>query len=244
MSLRYGKDFVDLKSRDEEGRDYLLRMLGERSRRSFCGEQLSRKIRLLVSHGADIGVTDKYGMSCLHALFSNQRVHHYPELLMDPLCLLVELGADIYAVTNSGYSVTEWAHYVRDGYFWEEGLEKAGYDVEQVYLEDCNRGWSFSDDVLAPKEGHPRQRGCCSSAYYNIDDFERRHRRLSIRKPNRHKFNEPEGNISDKEEEQGEEQDSVTDRERSAQSPVHEFIEEGALESDSDEEMGGVPVTN
>ena len=242
---------------------------------SRCGN-LSQKIRLLVSHGADIGVRDKYGMTCLHALMSHVIVYSIPEtwteIMMDPLCLLVQLGADIHAVTHSGYSVTEWAHCLRRGHAWEEALEKAGYDVERVYLEDFNRGWSIADDVFAPDEGHRRRRGVFSSQYYNLsfdEKLDRVHYFHRREIASEDELDEPEDGTSSEEEEEElddgedelndgedelddgedelddgeEERDHIMGLKEHRHGSCHGFVDENPQESDSDEEMGGVPVT-
>ena len=276
MSLQYGKEFIDLNSRDEEGRDYLLRMLREPMLLTshLSDHHFSRKIRHLVSHGADIGARDKLGISCLHALFSTHSLDLTAEFLMDLLCLLVQLGADIHAVAHSGYSVTEWAHFLRKGRTWEEALGKAGYDVERVYFKDFNRGWSIADDGFAPAGNRPRRRGSFSKEYYNLTWVEVEERRrfahpgeskdqilsAQLRETierfklpgftNEYKLDESESETVNEEEE--DEQDVIEEQElynnvvleEHSQGPLHGFVDESPPESDSDEEMGGVPVTN
>lgn len=258
MILRYGKEFIDLKSQDEEGRDYFLRMCIEfcpiSVSTSACGNNLSHNIRLLVSHGADVGVRDKYGTSCLHALISNDWLEHKSDIIdrgkmVHALCLLVQLGADIHAVTNSGYSVTEWAHFIRRGHIWEEALEKAGYDVERVYLEDFNHGWSIADDNCAPEGNRPRRRGSFSSQYHNVYFWEHRKRYVLLGEyAAEDELDEPEDGTSSEEEDElddgeEEERDNVMGPTELDQHPFHGYVDENPQESDSDEEMGGVPVS-
>ena len=210
------------------------------------GNDLSENIRLLVAHGADIAVRDKKGMSCLHALLSNKWFHYDLDriAMIDALCLFLQLGADMHAVTLSGYSVTELANLLRNGQIWQEALEKAGYDVEGVFLEDSNYGSVISDDIYAPREGHSRRRGSYSDEYFDLDMRELGRRFYGV--DHMESMFEDELDESDDEpngeEEEG--QDSIMDLKEHKQAPIHGFIDESPLDSDSDEDMGGVPVTN
>lgn len=268
--MKYGKEFIDLDKRDEKGQDPFLRML-----RKFVPtgirNNLSQNIILLLGYGADLGTRDLYGHSCLHISLTNEsvvasvfsRTTYFNgldyQMMVDAISLLVKLGADIYAVDNAGYSVTEWAHSLRLGGAWESALAKAGWRVEQVYQKDHRNGRKVSDDIFAPQMNHPRQCSVLQGPYYNIGRGEIMMKRFDIRDTDFESTDsEPTGSESMRTETESEKvNDSSLEEEEKGQqvdnNPVPELSHrytnqintiEYLLNSDSDEDMGGVRITN
>ena len=277
LTFRHGGAFIDLKTQDKHGQDDLLRMLKSFAPSSHyydsIGNDLSRNIDLLVAHDADINVRDVHGQGCLHTLVSNFSFdcqYYNPEaarVMVDAASLLLRMGADIYAVDRYGFSVTEWVHYRRKGPGWEDALEAAGFDVEQVYQRDHNNVRKASDDCFAPKQLSPRRRGPFCKGYHNLT------RRESIRRSrigchSMHELEDPQDEptkwtseeeklddpIGDNnpspvstdcssDEEAGEEDESQSN-ENCAQGPDSDQMIEDPLDFDSDEEMGGVRLVD
>ncbi|KAL9003611.1 MAG: hypothetical protein Q9188_003532 [Gyalolechia gomerana] len=273
--MKYGKEFIDLDKRDEKGQDSFLRMLrnfipASESITGRIGNNLSQNIILLLGHGANLRTRNLHGQSCLHVLLLNLSVYaripqiSSPErlcyqMMVDAMSLLIKLGTDIYAVNNAGYSVTEWAHYLRKGEAWESALEKAGWNVEQVHQKDHRNGRKVSDDIFAPERNHPRQCSVLQGPYYNIGHGEMMMRQFDIRDTDfestdseptdsesmRTKTESEEVNDSSlEEEEKGQQVDNNPVPELSHRDTNQDNTIEHLFNSDCDEEMGGVPITN
>ncbi|KAL8934600.1 MAG: hypothetical protein Q9211_005144 [Gyalolechia sp. 1 TL-2023] len=268
LVLKYGKEYIDWKMRDENGQDYFHRMLfiDPMGRlHTNLGNTLSQNITLLLAHGADLGTRDLFGRSCLHTLLSNDELrdgfdYHYVssetipqfQVIVNAISALIRMGADIYAVDNVGFSVTEWAHYIRVGEAWDSALEEAGWDVEQVYQKDHRNGRKVSDDIFAPGKDWPRQKGSfqwCSSSYNDIPFAE-----LLKRTRKSHSDFSTKATQIETESEESDESSSVTEENAKEKHPDlkpelslevdnQNNIIDHPLDSDSDEEMGGVPIT-
>ncbi|KAL9024191.1 MAG: hypothetical protein Q9196_006697 [Gyalolechia fulgens] len=256
LFLKYGKELIDLKTRDENGQDYFLRMLLKFD--SMWGRNLPQNIALLLSHGVDVGTKDLLGRSCLHTLLSNRHLAYYSyqqepsdatypfEMKVEAISLLIDMGADIYLVDDAGYSVTEWAHYLRQGEFWQTALKKAGWNVKQVYQKDHRNGRKVSDDPFAPQRDWRRQKrrfNCGSGRYFDLPDMEL-YKRLRF---NHTRQIETESEKSDESssdtEENAQEKDNDLKPELSLEVSNGNNTIDHPLDSDSDEEMGGVPIT-
>jgi hypothetical protein len=93
------------------------------------------KFALLIERGADPNVRDNEGYSCLHIIMSYE---HLPERrlaekeLPDILMVLVTGGADVFATSHGGETVSHAA--IRNGYtyIWKQVLKDCGYNSEAV----------------------------------------------------------------------------------------------------------------
>lgn len=179
MTLKYGRGYIDLSTRDNKGRNYILRMLSfiDCIRVAHYDKQLEddviHKIQILHSYGVDIHSKDNYGRGCLHMLLDIPRIEgeNNVRITMIILSHLIGMGADIHAVDEAGGSVTELAHKNRLGRLWEAALERSGLDVQQVYLDDHHSTLRYSNDIYAPDKDHPRQVRPLNSAYYDLEDM-------------------------------------------------------------------------
>ncbi|KAL8941816.1 MAG: hypothetical protein Q9216_002016 [Gyalolechia sp. 2 TL-2023] len=259
--MKYGNDFIDLKERDKYGRNYLYRMLlyfnPSPATSTEVGNNLSENIKLLLAHGANLETRDPDSFSCLHLLLRNYSRRFFDplsrsqraQMLVDALSLLIRKGADVHAVDNDGFSVTELAHHLRAGGPWEDALEEAGWDVEQVYMEDHGKGWKVSDDIFSPEENSSRHRGHYQRSpgpYHNLATNEMLYRvhELNLMFPKEStrsdvRFEDINDKSSDKKE-----YDSQSDmpKHKSDHAENHDNATEEASDSDSDEEMGGVSI--
>lgn len=175
MTLKYGANYIDLKARDEDGRDSFLQMLCNLS--SYASrKEIFQKVKLLLSYGAEIGTRDVFNRGCLHALVcyphniyarSLKQFKNFRQTVISILSTLIRMGADIYAVDIRGISVTELAHSYRNGRLWEEALKDCGLEVEHVYVKDYGIGTWVSDDIYAPRHDQPRQAGTFDIDYYD-----------------------------------------------------------------------------
>lgn len=211
----------------------------------MVGNDLCQNIRHMLAHGADVQTKDLYGRGCLHTLISNSYFHcstsqTEKQMLTEALSLLIRQGADIYAVDNDGFSVTEWAHFGRRGYYWEAALENSALEVEQVYLKDHNNRSKVSDDIYAPDEAHPRQRGCDKDYLTWDEELERMGAGIIGVNSPVDKEEPSDSKIRPIDEE--EDDFGANDGDRDEDSYQDE-CDGSELHSDSDEEMGGVPVT-
>lgn len=118
------------------------------------------KIATLLRHGASPNLEkSSYFHWIIHRLPETICSSWAHERIVKCFIAFIKGGADIYAIENSWWSVTEILHYYRQGPTWEEALEACDFNVEEVYAKDHNRGALNSTDIYAPREGRPRRRG-------------------------------------------------------------------------------------
>ncbi|KAL8667126.1 MAG: hypothetical protein Q9168_007345 [Polycauliona sp. 1 TL-2023] len=237
-TLKYGKVFIDLNSRDEHGEDYFLQMLHgfihyppsmRESEAMIVGVNLSQSIRVLLAHGADLRSRNSLGENCLRVLIDTFARHYDFDPNEDPRRKYV-------------LDRIERAHDLRVGQYWESALEKAGWDVEQVYLEDHQHGTGYAAKCFLPSDGsHPRLKSKCSC-----------HERLDRRLEGINRSTDP-GSIQS--ETDPEESDAVSSNSQKVSEPMEYNpnisnlavtrggTTEHASYSDSDDEMGGVRIT-
>ena len=102
---------------------------------------------------------DCYGFTCLHNVVrsANHRLSNpqFSLTLKDSLKILIRAGADVYATTNRGYSVSDFAYsaFFPDppprflGEVWEEALSACGYDVTWFREDYCRRKHADAGDL-------------------------------------------------------------------------------------------------
>ena len=142
-------------------------------------DELIQKIQILHFYGVDIHSKDRYGRGCLHMLLGRPTDYLWPsshaeakaKKIIGIFSHLINMGANLYAVDDAGWSVTEVAHGFRLGRLWEVALERSGLDIQQVYLDDHHSTVRYSNDIYAPDKDHPRQVRQLDSAYYDLEDM-------------------------------------------------------------------------
>jgi hypothetical protein len=109
--------------------------------RAFSGRaevfEAAEKIHLLLERGADVGVRDEDGRSCIHlvlnSLMNADGLYDHCEIqLKDVLMRMVTFGADIDACDKRGESVPETACKVGYEELWLEIVAECGKDPEPV----------------------------------------------------------------------------------------------------------------
>lgn len=114
------------------------------------GVETFEKIMLLLERGADAKIVNDYGETCLHRILSYKIAGYFGNRwnlrinLCQPLCrrrtedaekvlvALVKAGANVYARTNWGESVSERAYCNGHTKLWMKVLKTCGYDPWDV----------------------------------------------------------------------------------------------------------------
>lgn len=97
----------------------------------------ARKFKLLLDRGADIKARDHFGRNCLHMAVMTAGRPIEGDREMEAISLLIQRGADIFNVDNSGCSIFDTA-YACDhdcisflggyrGDLWDAALSRCGY---------------------------------------------------------------------------------------------------------------------
>ena len=105
--------------------------------------QITDKIALLLSRGANVDARNHRGETSLHVAFSNyspheepglwlRRIQRHPSRSMDILILMCSAGADLCAIDNQGRSVSDAAFEVEQEVAWTEALKYCGIDINDV----------------------------------------------------------------------------------------------------------------
>lgn len=277
LTLKHGREYIDLSERDDRGRNYILQMLAKHFvyRRTAMGKKFCdnviRKIQILHSYGVEIGSKDNEGRGCLHTLLDRYwyqfgkrdigKLEVNARTVIGILSYLIGTGADIYAVDKYGWSVTELAHFNRLGRLWEIALGYCGLDIQQVYLDDHHSTLAYSNDIYAPDKDQPRQVRPLDSAYYDFENMD-----LGVKVVLLYDHIDISGNAQarvfdlagtessdydSKASEWSEEsiiedyddEESHLSSEQCSQISGEDQTNTSSEDGDSDEEMGGVPVT-
>lgn len=229
---------------------------------------MAQKIKYLLSYSLNVGTRDSDGQGCLHTLLHLNRrtilergaITHAHPTLFGVISLLIQTDADIYAVDDEGFSVTEFAHFNRMGHVWERALTRCGYDIQQVYNTDHNKGHEYSDDIYAPDHDQPRQVRAFCSNYYKAEGVEglsgsdtpEPEKKIEWSYVNSmsedEDAEEEEGKLDDDgkendDNEKGQEEGTSHTTENYGQNSIEEHTETDTEQSLSDDEMGGVRVT-
>ncbi|KAI4265469.1 MAG: hypothetical protein L6R38_009397, partial [Xanthoria sp. 2 TBL-2021] len=230
--------------------------------------RVAQKIKYLLSYSLNVGTRDSDGQGCLHTLLHLNRrtilergaITHAHPTLFGVISLLIQTDADIYAVDDEGFSVTEFAHFNRMGHVWERALTRCGYDIQQVYNTDHNKGHEYSDDIYAPDHDQPRQVRAFCSNYYKAEGVEglsgsdtpEPEKKIEWSYVNSmsedEDAEEEEGKLDDDgkendDNEKGQEEGTSHTTENYGQNSIEEHTETDTEQSLSDDEMGGVRVT-
>jgi len=132
--LESGGLSIDLEERDGEGETALLRLLH--------GQMMPEPsmITMLLNHGANVAARNFSGQGCLHTILLNNAAYKAFDVrnLAESLPILLDRGADIYAINESGASVTAYAMEFGHANTWFESLATSthGYDVREVLVQD------------------------------------------------------------------------------------------------------------
>ena len=111
------------------------------------------KFVLLIQRSADIHACDADGKNCLHILMENGGPTHR-EQMYDVLMVLLTAGADVFATTKCGRTVSYFARKHGYGDLWRQVLEECGYDTRPLLVFSR---YHFSLYALH-EEACPRQR--------------------------------------------------------------------------------------
>ena len=94
------------------------------------------KMALLLSRGADVKARNSRGETCLHRVLlrydSVDDIFCHRSRTRDIMVLLITAGADVCAIDQKGYSVSDLA--IRSGHLdiWTEALKYCGIDIKDV----------------------------------------------------------------------------------------------------------------
>lgn len=91
------------------------------------------KFVLLIQRSADIHARDADGKNCLHILMENGGPTHR-EQMYDVLMVLLTAGADVYATTKDGRTVSYFARKHGYGDLWRQVLGECGYDTRTLLV--------------------------------------------------------------------------------------------------------------
>ncbi|KAI0412920.1 ankyrin repeat-containing domain protein [Xylaria grammica] len=110
---------------------------------AFNYGDIAERIRKFLDAGANVNLRNGKGQSCLHVCLQHARLHvrdsrYLIRSQFRAIKLLIERGADVYAVDLSGKSVSELAYVGMNGYhlgdgfvgdLWDAVLHDCGYDI-------------------------------------------------------------------------------------------------------------------
>ncbi|KAI9849585.1 MAG: hypothetical protein M1830_007099, partial [Pleopsidium flavum] len=132
-SLFWIRRSIDLEESDGKGRTALLRLLYAQGRSDLS------MITMLLYHGANVAALNFSGQGCLHTILNNYaRKGVGVGTLPECLSILLDRGADIYAIDLDGRSVTATAMLtcLANTWFDSLGTSTHGYDVREVLVKE------------------------------------------------------------------------------------------------------------
>lgn len=128
--------------------------------------QISEKIALLLSRGANVKATNALGQSCLHLTWRDlcldkdncwsrdeEKLRRHCFRTIDIAILMISAGADVCAIDGKGWSVSEIAKQSGQQALWTEALKYCGIDIEDV-LAQRNSNPAYST-ALSPEYSQP-----------------------------------------------------------------------------------------
>ena len=128
--------------------------------------QISDKIALLLSRGANVKATNALGKSCLHLTWLHHRhdkdscwsrdgekVRRHLCRTIDIAILMISAGADVCAIDEEGWSVSDIAKQSGQQALWTEALKYCGIDIKDV-LAQRNSNPAYST-ALSPEYSQP-----------------------------------------------------------------------------------------
>lgn len=144
-----GERFVSLESTGDNNPKIPLLVLAYHHSKNYGNNcQISDKIALLLSRGANAKARNPRGETCLHLVFSNHGHHGdfcfcndesrlWPHLSQttDIVILMISAGADVCAVDEQGRSVSDAAIQSGQQILWTEALKYCGIDMRDVLTQ-------------------------------------------------------------------------------------------------------------
>lgn len=128
--------------------------------------QISDKIALLLSRGANVRATNALGKSCLHLIWihhchdkdscwsrDEEKVRRHLCRTIDIANLMISAGADVCAIDEEGRSVSDIAKQSGQQALWTEALKYCGIDIKDV-LAQRNSNPAYST-ALSPEYSQP-----------------------------------------------------------------------------------------
>ena len=214
---------------DDHGRTALLLCTGE-----FGYGANLRCVEFLLDRGADVTTKDDDGNTCLHNVLQSSHLsgHDNRDELKNLLVLLIQAGADVYATTNDGESVSDMAYtFILDffepiclGHVWEEALLTCGYDATWFREDFCRRKHAVVGDECPCRKLGGRYT-CGETSPTDITDED-----CNIEK-RCSKWDEPITESKDQDSE-SDEQNSERDKQNSKNDELdHEYSEDGVPNS-------------
>ncbi|KAF2963833.1 hypothetical protein GQX73_g9743 [Xylaria multiplex] len=122
--------------------------------RAFNYEDIAERVRKVLDAGADVHLRNNNGQSCLHICLQNARTyskgsHDLIRRQFHAIKLLIESGADVYAVDKFGKSVSEsvYADTISGfaGDLWDSVLQSCGYDIAE-FRTNYKRSASYDEN--------------------------------------------------------------------------------------------------
>lgn len=105
-------------------------------------------IKFLLDRGADVTAKDIYGYTCLHNVLRRIWDHSRCTTVKEVLVILIQAGADVYATTYDGKSVSDIAYTINSARgIWDEALSACGYDSTWFRKDFCRRNHPVVEHV-------------------------------------------------------------------------------------------------
>ena len=138
-----GERFISLEStgdKSPEGTIPLLLLAYHHSQNWGESYQISDKIALILSRGADVKAKNSRGETCLHLAFlkgcwynRERKVwQHLSDTTKDVVILMISAGAGVCAIDEQGRSVSDAAADSGQQSIWTEALKYCGVDIRDV----------------------------------------------------------------------------------------------------------------
>ena len=165
-----GEPFVSLECTGDNSSDRTtpLLLLASYSSEGFgTNFQMSAKIALLLTRGANVKATNIGGETCLHLIlqghyhpngdgcwcYNKDRVRRHSHNIKDSVMLMISAGADVCAVDGYGLSVSDVAMNSGNNAIWMEALSHCSIDVRDVLARrniDPARSTALSPEFSEP----------------------------------------------------------------------------------------------
>ncbi|TGJ81434.1 hypothetical protein E0Z10_g7345 [Xylaria hypoxylon] len=123
--------------------------------RLFNNKDIAERICQVLDAGVNVHLHDYRGQSCLHTCLQTaklqfRRSHNLIRSQFHAIKLLIERGANVYAVNLDGESVSELAYIEMSGYsfcgglvgdLWDAALQSCGYDIAKFRKYHKRKGY-------------------------------------------------------------------------------------------------------
>ena len=158
-----GERFISLESTGDKRTDGtipLLLLVYNHSQNWVGNYQISDKIALILSRGANVKAKNSRGETCLHLVFlgccwCNREAKTWQHLsdTKDIFILMISAGADVCAIDEQGRSVSDAAAQSGQQSIWTEALKYCGIDIRDVLAR--SRIDSAHSTALSPRYSEP-----------------------------------------------------------------------------------------